>query len=219
MNEWKKQWPSWIAMGAICVVLVAWCATGIYGWSKSAEGWMAYVAVALTVGAAAFALVSVKLAAGADDWGRRIALLGLGGGCLMFSAYAGHQGLEASENERWKGFEAYSANANAIAAVQAKIDALPMAPATVPKVRVAELNAARAAEIVRLEATKPAALPVVAKPTPRMPAELSWAMTALVEMLELFGFYAVSRRSKPASGANVIGFNAGRELAKKRWAA
>lgn len=211
----------WLSAAALWSIIGAWCACGVFGWLENSAGMMSVILVALTVGAQVFAARAVKNAAETESWPRRLVLVGLGAACLAFTGWSGKQGLETSENARWASYEAYSANKAKADVIDAQIAALPMPPANVPTVRIRELAKARDAEIARLTGLKPVVGEAVAKPAPRLPEQLAWLFVALVEALELLGFYAIGRRKAdaPASGANVVGFNAGRELAKKRWAA
>jgi hypothetical protein len=145
--------------------------------------------------------------------------------CLTFTAYSGHQGVVTSENARWAAYEAWEARQAEAAAIDARIDAVPKVPLSdeqgraIGPIRTAELGRQRADEIARLEAKRPSVGMIpVARPAPRMDERLMLLFTALVEALELLGFFALSTGATVgASLGQVFGFNAGRELARKRW--
>lgn len=210
---------NWLSKLALWAVICSWAAVGVYGWTQATSGVLAAIAIALTLGAQVFAARAVKNAAHAETWSRRLLLLALGAACLMFTGWAGHQGLSIGENKRWAAYERYEAALSANAAIDAQIAALPPVPLSdeagrpIGPARTRELGAQRSNEIARLTGRLVEAAPVD-KPTMRMPEGLLWSLVGLIAALELLGFYAVSEH-KAKAAANVR--TAASELARKRW--
>ena len=210
---------NWISKLALWVMLSTWAGVGVYGWLQALDGVIVVLAIALTLGAAVFAARAVKNAASAETWSRKLVLLALGAACLMFTSWAGHQGLSISENKRWAAYERFEAAAKANADLDAQIAALPPVPLSdeagrpIGPARTRELGAQRSNEVARLTSLRVEAAPVD-KPSMRMPEGLLWGLVGLIAALELLGFYAVSEQ-KAKTAATVR--SAASELARKRW--
>ncbi|NBW07941.1 MAG: hypothetical protein EBR82_07935 [Caulobacteraceae bacterium] len=223
---------NWLSAAALWVVIAAWAAAGIWGWTQNAAGIMVPITVAMTVGCQVFAARAAANAA-AIAGSRRLGLIGLGVACLLFTGWSGKQAIATNEAQRSAPYEqAMAAKAAAVAAlakVEAEINAVPPLRSDIPAMRLATLQAARTTELARLEPLRAAAqarveaIATPARPAPQMPSPLQWAIVALIECLEFFGFWAIGMRharKEAASEApsNVTEFNAGRELVRKRWA-
>lgn len=208
---------NWLSGLALWALFLSYAACGAWGWSQAQAGVFAGIAIALTLGCMIFAARAAENAARADSLLRKIALMALGGACLTFTGWSGHQALMISEAQRWAPYERYEAIAKANADLDAQIKALPAIPLSdeagrpIGPVRTRELGAQRSNEIARLTGLKtPVAM--VAKPTTRMSEEMGWAVVALIEALGLFGFFAIGSKPRQAAVRS-----AASELARKRW--
>lgn len=212
---------NWLTAGALWIVALSWAAAGVWGWSQTAAGIIAPVLMALTLGAQIAGARMIAIAATAT-LARRVALILLALGCVCWSGYAGKRAIEQSEAQRLAPAAAY---ADALARVEAAEAALAAVPAvaltdaagrSIGPQRLAILQEARASEIARLAAERDAAraaLPAKPVTAQAMPQALMWAVAALVEALELLGFWAIGAGyRKPAQV-----YNAASELARKRW--
>jgi hypothetical protein len=207
----------WLSGTALYSVIGAWAMTGVYGWLSTADGLMRIIAVVLTVGCAVFASRAFKNATDAATIGQRVALMGLGGACLLWTGFAGHRGLEASDDAAWAPYERQADMRRQVAEIDAAIAALPPVPLSdeqgrpLGPVRTKVLVDARETAAARLAAQKPAVGALLPRPADRMPEALSWAIVGLIEALELFGVFALAGRRESE-------LNAGRVLAQRRWA-
>jgi hypothetical protein len=213
---------NWLTAGALWTVALSWAAAGVWGWSQTSAGIIAPVLMALTVAAQVAGARMVAIASQAT-LARRVALIALALGCVCWSGYAGKRAIETSEAQRLAPVAAY---ADALARVEAAEAALAAVPAvaltdaagrSIGPQRLAILQDARASEIVRLTADRDAAraaLPAKPASADPMPQALMWAVAALIEALELLGFWAIGagHRKAPATV-----YNAAQELARKRW--
>jgi len=105
---------------------------------------------------------------------------------------------------------------------------MPALRADIPAARLRELQAARAAEIARLEpqrAEAQAQLDAILAPPPSpspLPGLALWGAVALIEALKLFGFWAIGaggQRVERAPPSNDIPLSPGQALAARRWGA
>jgi len=225
----KLPQTNWLSSAALWTVIGAWAAAGIWGWTQNAAGVMVPITVALTIGCQVFAARAAANAAQADSMSRRFGLIGLGVACLLFTGWSGKQAIATNEAQRLAPYEsAIAAHAAAVAEagkIEAQIAALPALRSDIPATRLATLQAARTAELSRLEPKLAAAqaavamIEVPAKPAPQMPVALQWAIVALIECLEFFGFWAIGHgHAKAASKpANVVEMNPGAALVRRRW--
>lgn len=230
-SAWRDAWRSnWLSAGALWAVILAWAACGVWGWLQNAQGLMAIVTVAMTLGCQVFAARAVKNAADVESLPRRAALLGLAGLCLVFVGYSGKQGLETNEAQRLAPYASYVEAVERAKAAEAALAALPALAITDEAGRaigpqrlaiLAEQRAQEAARLQRAATIARAAVPqAVAKPAPPMPDWLPLAIVVLVEAIELVGFYAISRTRSAASTAqpdNVVPLSPGAALARQRW--
>lgn len=231
----------WLTGAAIWSIAAASGALNAWGWSVTASGLVAGLLITLSIAAE---VLGVRLAFAVDRAAREPGLrfflaLPLFLGVVGFNAWSGHRALVAVDAAHRAPLEAASAQeaeARAeLARIEREIAAAPRVPENVPAVRVRAYAAAREAELARLEIARTAARarlagPVGPAPDPIDPAAL-WAIVALVEGLKAFGLFAVSGRAgvtspKPTAKYNQnythtpapLDRNAGRELARLRWA-
>ena len=213
---------NWLTAGALWTIALSWAAAGVWGWSQTAIGIIAPVLMALTVAAQVAGARMVAIAATAT-LARRVALIALAIGCVCWSGYAGKRAIEASEAQRLAPAAAYADALARVQAADAALAALPPVALTdaagrpIGPQRLAILQDARAADIVRLTAERDAAraaLPGKPASAEPMPQALMWAVAVLIEALELLGFWAIGagHGRKPAPV-----YNAAQELARKRW--
>lgn len=218
----------WLSALALWTVIGAWAAAGVWGWFHAAAGVMALITILLTIGCQVFAARAAVNAAAASTISQKVAAIVLGALCLLWTGFSGKQAISLSYATTAAPYEAaVAAQAAALAEVakiEAQVAALPAVRADIPAVRIAALQAARAEEMARLQPqldaarAKAAAIVVPAKPPAAMPEALQWAMVALIEGLEFFGFWAIGAvRHKPAAPANVVPMNPGAALVRKRW--
>jgi len=230
-DAWRDVLRSnWLSAAALWAVILAWAACGVWGWLQNAQGLMAAVTVALTLGCQVFAARAVKNAAESETLPRKAALLVLAVLCLVFVGYSGKQGLETNEAQRLAPHAAYVEALERAKAAEAALASLPPLEITdtagreIGPQRLAILAEQRAQEAARLQraadAARAAVPPAVAKPAPPMPAGLTIAIVLLVEALELVGFYAISRPRRivaQAHMADVVPLSPGAALARQRW--
>lgn len=213
---------NWLTAAALWTVALSWAAAGVWGWSQTSVGIIAPVLMALTVAAQIAGARMVAIAASAT-LARRVALIALAIGCVCWSGYAGKRAIEQSEAQRLAPAAAYAEALARVEAAEAALAAVPAVALTdaagrsIGPQRLAILQDARAADIVRLTAERDAAraaLPAKPATAEPMPQALMWAVAILIEALELLGFWAIGagHGRKPAPV-----YNAAQELARKRW--
>lgn len=227
-EPWRKPW---LTSAALWGVVIAWGGLGVWGWTQSAAGPVVVVLVALSVCAD---VIGARMAVHAGSAGSRVrtaACIILALGCVAWTGYAGKRGLEIADAQRRAPAEAVLAHRaeakTALARIEAELAAVPAIRADIPAARLRELQAARAADLARLEPLRAAAqarLDAVPAPPPAPPALPSfalWGAVALIEALKLFGFWAIATGG-PAAGtrstpSNVVPLSPGQALAARRW--
>jgi len=223
----------WLSGAAVWAITAASSALGAWGWSVTATGMVSVVLVTLAISSE---VLGVRLALRIEDavrakaWARVAVLALLMIGVVGMNAYSGKRALHMIETDRAAPYVAAEAvraeAAREVARIEAEIAAIPALPANVSAQRLSGYREARNAELARLEPQRAAAvarlkaLPVIEAPPPAIPAEAMFLMLALIELLKAAAPWALAeaRRSAVAHAAPVIDINAGRELARKRWA-
>lgn len=227
-NNTLKSVP-WLTGTAIWTLAVASGAVNVWGWMATAQGLIAFVLAALVISSEVLGIrLAVHVAARAAEkaWGRLAIAIALLGGVVAFNALSGHRAL--SHYESLAAAPAIDAEAKRdlaqaeVARLEAQVAAIPALRSDIPRVRLAELRAARDAELARLEpllitarARLEAAPPPAAPPEP-IGSTAVWLIVALIESLKAFGFVAVSCKAR-AGSVQARQVNHAAELARKRW--
>jgi len=226
-KQTEPQRKPWLTQAALWGVVIAWGGLGVWGWAQSAFGPVVGVLIAISVCAD---IIGARMGVHAGASGSRVkaaACVALALGCIAWTGHSGKRGLELADAQRQEPYRAAlaerAAAQAAVARINAAIDALPALRADIPAVRLRELQAARAAEIARLEpqrAEAQARLEAIPAPPPSpspLPGLALWGAVALIEALKLFGFWAIDRPAERRQPGQVIELNPGRALAQRRW--
>jgi hypothetical protein len=231
-NKPEPQRKLWLTGAALWGVVIAWGGLGVWGWTQSAAGPVVAVHVTLSICADVIGARMAVHAGAAGSKVRAAACVALALGCIAWTGFAGKRALELADAQRRapaEAVQAQRAEANAaLARVEADLAAVPAIRSDIPAARLRELQAARVADLARLEPQRAAALarleaisPPPPTPSP-IPGPVLWGAVALTEGLKLFGFWAIGagglRGERPAP-SNVIPLSPGQALARRRWGA
>lgn len=235
----------WLTGASIWSIAAASGALNAWGWSITASGLVAGLLVTLSVAAE---ILGVRLAFAVDKASREPGLrfflaLPLFLGVVAFNAYSGHRALTAVDTAQRAPVEAAAFERAALQTELRNIDAAiglaPVVPPNASSRRARVFAEARAQELARLDAKRERAEARLAairssRPAPEpIDSLVVWAIVGLVEGLKAFGLFAVSRstsgnvralqeqrpaRHSPPSPPSPPSPNAGRDLARMRWA-
>lgn len=232
----KEAWNWLLRNGLRIVAAGALLALSLVLAAYNSEGWMARalpLLAALAVLTEVLAFVMAVIADGAArsrQWLKLAICALLLIGCEAFNAAGSHMRWEADmalrqDGDRKAAQEALdrtrAALQSELAQVNARIDGAASEARGGPQTtaedrltwetRTADDRARRTALQGRLDA-----LPVVADVPPPFPPEVVWGFLAFLGFAKCLGLFAVGM-TVGASASNVVSFNPGRELVRRRW--